>query len=187
MILLTADRPPELRDRGAPQTIDQVHLFGRYARWFAELPLLDGEAVTRRHVRSVMDRAIATARGGPAGPVHLNVPLREPLVPAGELGPDATGGGEEPAVAAVVPARPVLADRDLDALADRIAAVGRGLIVAGPQDDPTLPAAVARLAAATGFPIAADPLSGLRSGPHDRSFVLGHADHLVRPGPWREA
>jgi 2-succinyl-5-enolpyruvyl-6-hydroxy-3-cyclohexene-1-carboxylate synthase len=68
-----------------------------------------------------------------------------------------------------------------------VASVDRGLIVAGPQDDPALPAAVARLAAATGFPIAADPLSGLRSGRHDRSFVLGHADHLVRPGPWRDA
>ena len=187
LLLLTADRPPELRDRGSPQTIDQVHLFGRYARWFAELPLLDGEDVTRRHVRSVVDRAIATARGGPAGPVHLNLPFREPLVPAGSLGPDAAAADAQPAVAEVVPARPLLADRDLDALADALVDVDRGLIVAGPQDDPALPAAVARLATATGFPIAADPLSGLRSGPHDRSFILAHTDHIVRPGPWRDA
>jgi 2-succinyl-5-enolpyruvyl-6-hydroxy-3-cyclohexene-1-carboxylate synthase len=194
LLLLTADRPPELRDRGSPQTIDQDRLFGRYPRWFAELPLLDGEPVTRRHVRSVVDRAIATARGGPAGPVHLNIPFREPLVPSGSLGPDpvagdeqaAMTGDEQAAMAGVVPSRHVLADRDLDALADRLATAERGLIVAGPQDDPALPAAVARLAAATGFPIAADPLSGLRSGPHDRSYVLGHADHLVRPGAWRD-
>jgi len=188
VVLLTADRPAELRDRGSPQTIDQSHLYGRYARWFAELPLLDGEDVTRRHVRSVVDRAIATARGEPAGPVHLNVPFREPLVPSGALAPSVDGGsGASGTMAYVVPGRPRLADRDADRLADRLAAIERGLIVAGPQDDPDLPAAVTRLAAATGFPVAADPLSGARCGPHDRSFVLSHADHLVRPGPWIDA
>ena len=188
LIVLTADRPAELRDRGSPQTIDQSHLYGRYARWFAELPLLDGEDVTRRHVRSVVDRAIATARGGPAGPVHLNVPFREPLVPVGALAPSADRrDGSSGTIAGVIPARPQLADRDADGLADRLAATERGLIVAGPQDDPDLPVAIARLAAATGFPIAADPLSGVRCGPHDRSFVLSHADHLVRPGSWIDA
>ena len=188
VVLLTADRPAELRDRGSPQTIDQSHLYGRYARWFAELPLLDGEDVTRRHVRSVVDRAIATARAEPAGPVHLNVPFREPLVPSGALAPSVDGGsGASGTMADVVPGRPRLADRDADRLADKLTAIERGLIVAGPQDDPDLSAAVTRLAAATGFPVAADPLSGARCGPHDRSFVLSHADHLVRPGPWIDA
>jgi len=188
VVLLTSDRPAELRDRGSPQTIDQSHLYGRYARWFAELPLLDGEDVTRRHVRSVVDRAIATARAEPAGPVHLNVPFREPLVPSGALAPSVDGGsGASGTMADVVPGRPRLADRDADRLADKLTAIERGLIVAGPQDDPDLSAAVTRLAAATGFPVAADPLSGARCGPHDRSFVLSHADHLVRPGPWIDA
>ena len=76
LVLLTADRPPELRDRGAPQTIDQVGIFGGHVRWFAELPLLDGAPETRRHVRSVVGRAVATARGGPgrAGPPQHRVP-----------------------------------------------------------------------------------------------------------------
>ncbi len=87
LLVVTADRPPELRDRGAAQAIDQDRLFGRHAKWFAELPLLDGEDVTRRHVRSVAARAVATSLAGPAGPVHLNAPFREPLVPAGALGP----------------------------------------------------------------------------------------------------
>jgi len=93
LVVLTADRPPELRDRGAPQAIDQVRLFGGHVRWFAELPLLDGEDVTRRHVRSVAARAVAVAVGAPAGPVHVDVPFREPLVPGGPLGPLAAGAG----------------------------------------------------------------------------------------------
>ena len=192
LILLTADRPPELRDRGAPQTIDQVGLFGRPVRWFAELPLLDGEPETRRPVRSLVGRAVATAVGNPAGPVHLNVPFREPLVPTSALGPlDASDGGiEDPRerpFTEVVAGSPKLSPREVTANVARLASVGRGLIVVGPQDDPALPAALARLAAVTGYPIIADPLSGVRCGPHDRSLVLAHADHLARPGPWRDA
>ena len=193
LVLLTADRPPELRDRGAPQTIDQVGIFGGQVRWFSELPLLDGAPETRRHVRSVVGRAVATARAGPAGPVHLNIPFREPLVPTSALGPlrplepaPVEGGGRRP-FTDVVAGRPALAAADLGDLAARLAVVERGLIVAGPQDDPALPTALARLAAATGFPIVADPLSGVRRGPHDRAFVVAHADHLVRRGPWRDA
>ena len=75
----------------------------------------------------------------------------------------------------------------MDAIARRLVAVHRGLIVAGPLDDPAAIEPIARLAAATGYPILADPLSGLRCGPHDRSLVLAHADHIVRPGPWIDA
>ena len=203
LLLITADRPPELRDRGAPQTIDQVRLFGGAVRWFAELPLLDGAPETTRHVRSVIGRAVATAAGSPAGPVHLNVPFREPLIPAGDLGPlgrpgaDLAGLGDDVAglddegaprpFTDVVVGRVGLSATVLAGLAARLASTSRGLIVAGPQDDADVPAAVVRLAAATGYPILADPLSGLRCGPHDRTLVIAHADHLVRPGPWREA
>jgi len=188
LVLLTADRPPELRDRGAPQTIDQAGIFGGHVRWSNELPLLDGAPETRRHIRSVIGRAVATARGGPAGPVHLNVGFREPLIPTEGLGPLGPVDGErEGSFTAVVPGRATLDLETIRDLAARLATVDRGLIVAGPHDDPELPATLGRLAAATGYPIVADPLSGVRCGPHDRSFVLTHADHLVRPGPWRDA
>ena len=184
LLLLTADRPPELRDRGAPQTIDQVGIFGGHVRWFAELPLLDGASETRRHARSVVGRAVATARGGPAGPVHVNIPFREPLVPTSALGP--LEANTRP-FTEVIAGRALLPATDIADIAARFVSVERGLMVAGPQDDPELPAALARLAAATGYPIMADPLSGVRCGPHDRSLVISHADHLVRPGPWRDA
>jgi 2-succinyl-5-enolpyruvyl-6-hydroxy-3-cyclohexene-1-carboxylate synthase len=192
LVVLTADRPPELRDRGAPQTIDQDHLYGRAAKWYAELPLFDGEAITAAHVRSVAGRAVATAVAGPAGPVHLNVPFREPLLPDASLVPGRAQVSEASSPAAkpftsAVPGRAILEPAALAALADRIERVERGLIVAGPDDDPALPPALAALAGVTGFPIVADPLSGLRAGAHDRSMVVVRGDQLVRPGPWIEA
>jgi 2-succinyl-5-enolpyruvyl-6-hydroxy-3-cyclohexene-1-carboxylate synthase len=188
LVLLTADRPPELRDRGAPQAIDQVRLFGVHAKWDAELPLLDGTPETRRHVRSVAGRAVATALAGPAGAVHLNIPFREPLIPDGDLRPlaPADGEGTRPFTDVLSGPRTLAASAVAD-LAWRLADARRGLIVAGPQDDPALPAALARLADATGFPILADPLSGTRCGPHDRSHVIARSDLLCRPGAWREA
>jgi 2-succinyl-5-enolpyruvyl-6-hydroxy-3-cyclohexene-1-carboxylate synthase len=182
LVVLTADRPAELRDRGAPQAIDQVRLFGAHVKWFVDLPLLDGEDVTRRHVGGVAARAVATALAGPAGPVHVNVPFREPLVPDGSLVPLP----REP-FTVVLAGRPVLDEGALRDLARRLAGVERGLIVAGPQDDPFFPAALASLAAALEWPILADPLSLVRCGPHDRSRVLARGDLLLRPGPWRDA
>ncbi len=188
LVVLTADRPAELRDRGAPQTIDQVKLYGDHVKWTTELPLADDAPETLAHVRSVAGRAVATALAGPMGPVHVNAPFREPLVPTGDLGPwpelaaapftGVTSGVRHPPEA------------DLRRLAERIAATPHGLIVAGPTEaadaGPTA-AAIARLAAAAGYPIVADPLSGLRTGPHDRSRVLARADQLARPGPWIDA
>ena len=85
LVVLSADRPPELRDRGAPQTIDQERIYGRSAKWYAELPLFDGDPATEAHVRSLAGRAVATAAAAPAGVVQLNVPFREPLLPDAPL------------------------------------------------------------------------------------------------------
>lgn len=202
IVVLTADRPPELRDRGAPQAIDQTHLYGRAAKWFAELPLLDGDPVTLAHWLWVAGRAVATAVNAPAGPVHVNVPFREPLLPDGPLGraaPEAAEPGARGPVAdtghiadagpfvAATAGRRMLDGAALDALMARLGAARRGLVLAGPDDDPALPAALTALAAAAGFPILADPLSGLRTGPHDRSRIVARADQLTRPGPWLDA
>ncbi len=183
LVVLTADRPAELQDRGAPQTIDQSRIFGSHAKWASELPLFDGEPATIAHARSVAGRAVATALAGPAGPVHLNIPFREPLMPDGTL---AVAVGDIPArpFADIAAGRPILRDREIQRLAGRIPVAGRGLIIAGPDDDRRLPAALALLADATGFPILADPLSGLRTGPHDRFMAMTRADQLCRPGPW---
>ncbi len=174
LILLTADRPPELQDIGAPQTIDQVNLYGRHAKWFAQLPLPEASTRSEVHARGVVKRAVAEAMAAPAGPVQLNLPFREPLLPDGPLtsaAPVVANGG---ATAMVVHGP------DLECVAASIADARRGLIVCGPIDAPGLPAALARLAAGTGFPILADGLANIRTGPHDRSRVIAHYDALLR-------
>lgn len=186
LVVLSADRPIELRDVGAPQTIDQVHLYGRHVKWSSELPLMDGAPETMAHLRSVAARAVATSVAGPAGPVHLNAPFREPLVPDGALAP-VDAGSDRRAFAEVVGGSRRLDDDALDGLIHRVADHAHGLIVAGPSDEARLPVALARLSAASGFPIVADPLSGLRAGTHDRTNVIARGDQLVRPGPWIDA
>src|SRR5258708_27288374 len=81
LLVLTADRPPELRNVGAPQTIDQDHLYGAHAKWFVEMALPEATPAALRYVLATADRAVAEALAAPAGPVHLNFPFREPLGP----------------------------------------------------------------------------------------------------------
>ena len=194
LVVLTADRPPELRDRGAAQTIDQTRLYGTQVKWFVDMPVLDPTPDLLAHARSVAGRAVATAFEAPRGPVHLNFPQREPLIPDGPLGPVADDPADQavlptshPAFVNLLSGRSTLSPGELASLARSIVAIERGLIVAGPQDDPELPRALARLAAATGYPILADPLSQARLGQHDRSNVIARGDLIVRSGKWIEA
>ena len=80
LIVLTADRPPELREVGAGQTIDQLKLYGDAVKWFFEVGVDDATPERLRWIRTLACRAYWTAVDGPPGPVHLNFPLREPLV-----------------------------------------------------------------------------------------------------------
>ena len=82
LLVLTADRPPELRDWGAAQTIDQIQLFGTHVKWFVDMPVPVADDALVRHARATAARAVQTTASHPAGPVHLNLPFREPLLPA---------------------------------------------------------------------------------------------------------
>jgi len=197
LLVLTADRPPELRDRGAPQTIDQDHLYGRNVKWYAELPVPEATAagdVLQRHLRGVVGRAVAIAQEQPAGPVHLNLPFREPLVPVGDLQPPQADnpsgdrpGTELDAFVGLVAGLRRPDDAAIDELAGRVRAAARGLIVCGPLDRPGIAPALARLACSSGFPIVADGLSNMRVGSHDRSHVIARHDAIVRSEAFRSA
>src|SRR5437667_627651 len=81
LLVLTADRPHELRDNGAPQSIDQNRLYGTYVKWFVEVALPEATNAALRYIRTIAVRAVALTQSIPAGPVHLNLPFREPLTP----------------------------------------------------------------------------------------------------------
>ena len=192
LLVLTADRPHELRDNGAPQSIDQNRLYGTYAKWFVEVALPEATTAALRYIRTIAARASALTQAIPAGPVHLNFPFREPLMP--EPMPDQS--------------LPQVAQRDLVAwqgrsnnapyvdvcnapasaptattmahLVDLVHGVRRGLIIVGPNNDPSLVEPLVRLAQHLGYPILADPLSQLRCGDHDQAMVLSSYDAFLR-------
>lgn len=181
LLVLTADRPPELRDTGAPQTIDQVRLYGGFAKWFGEMLLPEATPDALRYVRTVAGRAWALALEAPAGAVHLNFPFREPLIPTPPDPPAAdVARAEGRPYVAVAPAVRAPEPTAVAALAAELAGIERGLIVAGPQTDPALPEAVTRLAEALGYPVLADPLSQVRCGPHDRRNIVDAYDAFLR-------
>lgn len=190
LVVLTADRPHELRDTGALQTIDQVRLYGTHAKWFVDMAMPEGTDEMMRYARSIAARAAMLAQSAPPGAVHLNFPLREPLVPVhapDQIPPESVraraawdGRDDERPYAASRAAQKAPAPEVASALASELARRHRGLIVCGPSDDPALPDALCRLGARLGYPVLADPLSQVRCGPHDRGPVVDGYDALLR-------
>jgi 2-succinyl-5-enolpyruvyl-6-hydroxy-3-cyclohexene-1-carboxylate synthase len=181
LIVLTADRPPELRGVGAGQAIDQLSLYGSAAKWFVEVGTHEPGRETAIHHRALGCRAWWTAKGGRPGPVHLNFALREPLAPEPDELPAEDWAGRadgRPWTQVREHASAPHAD-DVHALAARVAAAPRGMIVCGPTDEGVAEPA-ARLAAECGWPVIAEPTSGARCGDHDRSHVVAHYDVLLR-------
>jgi 2-succinyl-5-enolpyruvyl-6-hydroxy-3-cyclohexene-1-carboxylate synthase len=170
LIVLTADRPPELRDVGAGQTIDQLKLYGDAAKWFCELDVAQASDDRLRWIRSLACRSYWTALEGRPGPVHLNVPLREPLVLDEPLPPDTTGRADgEPwvRVDAPDPAPSFGGPHPFD----------HAVIVAGREEqEPETAPLLASFAARAGIPLLADPLSGARRG----EAAIAHYDLLLR-------
>jgi 2-succinyl-5-enolpyruvyl-6-hydroxy-3-cyclohexene-1-carboxylate synthase len=161
LVVCTADRPPELRDTGAGQTVDQVKLYADTVRWFHEANVPADVPGAGAEWRALASRAFAAAVGPPRGPVHLDLPFREPLVPTGAELVDAPGRTEDRPWTAHVPGVRAPSVEMLDALAHLVADRPRGLIVAG-WGAGIRPSTVLRFAEAAGWPVLADPISGLR-------------------------
>ncbi|MEO6628653.1 MAG: 2-succinyl-5-enolpyruvyl-6-hydroxy-3-cyclohexene-1-carboxylic-acid synthase [Aquihabitans sp.] len=172
MIVVTADRPPELHHFGAPQTVDQQHLFGRSVRWFTDPGVPDGAASSSWRSLAARLVAEATTGGTAPGPVHLNLPFREPLV--GRPGPLPDGRPDGAQWHTTVGRRSAV-DRFGTARLAEILESERGVIVAGAGCGE--PRAVLALAEATGWPVLADPRSGVRV-PHP--LVVAAADPILR-------
>ena len=177
MVVLTADRPRELQHSGANQTVDQEKLYGDAVRHYRSLPDPAFDATKLRALRTAVSRAVRTAADGSnPGPVHLNCPFRKPLEPTPTDVPEgwaesmplaARGRAEGDPYVTVTEGRPELTAVDRARLVEAVEGAESGLIVCGPADTPTPSRDAMRgLALSTGFPVLADPLSGLRWGSH---------------------
>jgi 2-succinyl-5-enolpyruvyl-6-hydroxy-3-cyclohexene-1-carboxylate synthase len=185
LLVLTADRPPELRWTGANQTVDQLKLYGTAVRWFCETGVPEARPGMAGYWRSLTCRAWAAAAGvagGRPGPVHLNIALREPLVPgpAAADWPESLDGrpGGAPWTAYAVAAPPGGAEPLVLDWAER------GVVVCGDGDYD--PAPLLELAEAAGWPVLAEPSSNARRGPNALSaygYLLGPAGFAARHRP----
>jgi 2-succinyl-5-enolpyruvyl-6-hydroxy-3-cyclohexene-1-carboxylate synthase len=185
LLLLTADRPPELRETGAGQAIDQLKLFGSAAKWFFEVGTHEASEERLRWIRTLACRAYWTTLEGRPGVVHLNFPLREPLVTDEPLPDDLTGRPDGmPRVrrppSLVLPAGD---DRAIPReLTELVKSARRGLVVAGRHERISAAGlgsfgeAAAAFCEATGWPLLADPLSVARRG----DAAIAHYDALLR-------
>ncbi|MFP5364594.1 MAG: 2-succinyl-5-enolpyruvyl-6-hydroxy-3-cyclohexene-1-carboxylic-acid synthase [Thermoleophilia bacterium] len=174
LVVLTADRPAELREIGAGQTIDQIELFGSAAKWFFEVGTHDATPERGRWMRALACRAVWTALDGRPGPVHLNFALREPLVASRELGDDPQPGrsGGRPWALRSTPGEDAGAGGCALAVVARDA--HRPVVVAG-RAEPGLEE-IAAACERLGWPLLADPLSGARCG----GAAIAHYDGLLR-------
>jgi 2-succinyl-5-enolpyruvyl-6-hydroxy-3-cyclohexene-1-carboxylate synthase len=183
MIVLTADRPPELRGVGANQTIDQIELFGEYARWFTDAPIpAEGPDAGRSWY---MLGADAYREACAAGPVHVNLPFREPLVASGE--PVDLGAGFAVAPAGIGLSEGEMPDDDdVAEFADYVTSGGNGLVYAGGLRISTH--WFVDLGDRLGWPVIAEPTSGSRipgtlgAGQHlfaNADFAAAHVPDLL--------
>lgn len=172
LLLLSADRPPEHQDCGANQAMDQLGLFGSHARAFHQLPPPEAETAW---LAGLAARCVGASLGPLPGPVQINVPLREPLVPTGEV----------PLAASAKPPRrlagaPRAAAQSVEEIAALMAG-GRGAVVCGPEAlAPAARAAVVALARRLNVPVLADLLSNLRDDGAAYPGVLAHPDQVAR-------
>ena len=181
LVVLTADRPAELREVGAGQTIDQIELYGSAAKWFFEVGTHDATPARMRWMRALACRAVWTALEGRPGPVHLNFALREPLVAPDDLGDDPQPGraGGRPWLLRSTPGEDAAAAGRALAVVARDA--HRPIVVAG-RAEPGLPD-IATACERLGWPLLADPLSGARCG----GAAIAHYDALLRSEPFTTA
>jgi 2-succinyl-5-enolpyruvyl-6-hydroxy-3-cyclohexene-1-carboxylate synthase len=182
LIVCTADRPPALRDTGAGQTIDQSHLYGAAVRWFCDPGPPGDEPGSGATWRALASRAVSEAIGPPAGPVHLNLPFREPLLPTGAALVDAPGRADGRPWTVSTPAILSPSAADVARFAELVHAHPQGVLVAG-WGARVAPATAERFAAAAAWPVLADPISQLRAGP----LAVSAYEALLREPAWADA
>ena len=190
LIILSADRPPELRDSGANQTIDQVGIYGSYVNWAIDLPAPD-TAIKPEFVLSSVDQAVYRSIRPPAGPVHINCMFREPLEPQSiPVNEDYAHSitmwsqHQEPWTRYIQSAS-VLSETDLRAVATELDSSAKTVLTVGRTGNDATLTAIADLARAAGWPVFADIASGWHPG-DDRIFTIHWYDQLLATESFKE-
>jgi 2-succinyl-5-enolpyruvyl-6-hydroxy-3-cyclohexene-1-carboxylate synthase len=172
LLLLSADRPPELQDCGANQTIDQVRMFGGHVRAFHPLPPAETDG---RWLGAFAARAVGEAMGPLPGPVHINIPLREPLVHG------TTATAEAEVIPRVLAEGTPQVSLQAEAALNKLTAAGPGVVICGAENlGSAFAAALARLVRRLNVPVFADVLSSLRFRPTMLDLILAYPDAVAR-------
>jgi 2-succinyl-5-enolpyruvyl-6-hydroxy-3-cyclohexene-1-carboxylate synthase len=187
LLVLTADRPPELRDCHAGQAIDQVKIYGSFVRWQHELALPESRLEMLRYLRQTLVHAWERLVRPWAGPVHLNFPLREPLAPVAVEGFAGPGSKELAALVEEVIEPQWLSiqmgGRTLNAPVKGILAAKAGVIVAGCGNRPNeffLEHFFDLALQLRGWPVLTDVLSPARHGKYASVPLVAHYDLILR-------
>ncbi|MBW2658363.1 MAG: 2-succinyl-5-enolpyruvyl-6-hydroxy-3-cyclohexene-1-carboxylic-acid synthase [Deltaproteobacteria bacterium] len=198
LIVLTADRPAELREWGGGQTIQQTRLFGDHIRWFAEAPLPEASDLILKTARSIGARAASLAQGEIRGPVHLNLPFREPLTPQpcdkerellhGLSFQAGRGRRGNRSYTTVHPRCREVPQRVIQELCHLVKGYDQGILLCGEHDSADdYCEQVARFTNIAGWPVIADPVSQLRFGRHTgKMTILACGDLLLRSDGFRK-
>ncbi|PFA64036.1 2-succinyl-5-enolpyruvyl-6-hydroxy-3-cyclohexene-1-carboxylic-acid synthase [Bacillus sp. AFS015802] len=176
LIVLTADRPHELREVGAPQAINQIDLYGKHVKWSIDMALPESLPSIIQYARSSAARGAAASTAYPEGPVHYNFPFREPLIPDLQQ----VEFTEAKAVKKVLQGDRQLSQASVHELHEKIVSAQRGLIVCGPGLNEDAVQSITGLAGEYGLPILADPLSFVRSGSHSKENIIDCYDTFLR-------
>lgn len=186
LIVLTADRPHELRDVGAPQAIEQIKLYGDYVKWFQEMALPESSLAMLQYVRNKAARAFYMAEEGNPGPIHLNFPFREPLHPDFSLD-HLWGSTNDKSSTQIWEGKRHIPEEHLQLLVEKLQDKQKGIIVCGPQVEEAFAEAVVSFAKSWGLPVLADPLSQVRSGKHNKAHIIEGYDAFLRSETIRKA
>ncbi|MCA1057325.1 2-succinyl-5-enolpyruvyl-6-hydroxy-3-cyclohexene-1-carboxylic-acid synthase [Rossellomorea aquimaris] len=183
LIVLTADRPHELREVGAPQAINQIDLYGKHVKWSIDMALPESIPSMVQYARSSAARGVSISIGYPEGPVHYNFPFREPLIPDLKQVEFTTGQSGK---------RVLQGNRQLPAdiqhdLQEQIMNSKRGIVVCGPGISEEAVQSITEFAEAYALPILADPLSFVRSGGHSKENIMDCYDTVLRIDECKEA
>ncbi|MEE2988273.1 MAG: 2-succinyl-5-enolpyruvyl-6-hydroxy-3-cyclohexene-1-carboxylic-acid synthase [Verrucomicrobiota bacterium] len=187
LLLLTADRPLELRSCASGQTIDQCKIYGDYVRHFAELALPEASSETLAYLRQTLVHAVHISYGANSGPVHLNFPFRDPLAPDKDSPKSVVDAGTLEAASTVItrPCEVVPLSSAIDMVAlERLSSHIKGIIVVGTENlrcgDKAFTDAVALISDKLGWPVIADILNPLRSHAEGTPLLVTHYDTFLR-------